>query len=75
VLIEAFVHWGTGFVHKLNGMFAFAIYDIQQDQLYLYRDRVGKKPLFYFLSDKLFVFASEIKALLQHPIIKSNLKD
>ena len=74
VLIESFALWGTGFVHKLKGMFAFAIYDIHLDKLYLYRDRVGKKPLFYFLSDNLFVFASEIKALLAHPEIKSSTK-
>lgn len=74
VLIESFALWGTGFVHKLNGMFAFVIYDVQLNRFYLYRDRVGEKPLYYFLSDTLFVFASEIKALLKHPQIKSNLK-
>ena len=74
VLIESFALWGTGFVHKLKGMFAFVIHDVQLNRLYLYRDRVGKKPLYYFQSDRLFVFASEIKALLKHPEIKSNLK-
>jgi len=74
VLIESFALWGTGFIHKLKGMFAFVIHDIQSNQFYLYRDRVGKKPLYYFQSDKLFVFASEIKALLKHPEVKANLK-
>jgi asparagine synthase (glutamine-hydrolysing) len=73
VLVEAFAHWGHDFVQKLNGMFAFAIYDIQLNILHLYRDRVGKKPLFYFLSKNLFAFASEIKALLKHPEIRSSL--
>jgi len=74
VLIESFVLWGTGFVQKLNGMFAFSIYDTQLNCLYLYRDRVGKKPLYYFQSDKLFVFASEIKSLLKHPEVKASLQ-
>jgi asparagine synthase (glutamine-hydrolysing) len=74
VLLEAFALWGTGFIHKMQGMFALAIYDTKEDKLFLYRDRVGKKPLFYFLSDKIFVFASEIKSLLKHPIVAANLR-
>jgi asparagine synthase (glutamine-hydrolysing) len=74
VLVESFSLWGVGFVHQLQGMFAFAIHDILLNRLYLYRDRVGKKPLYYFQSDKLFAFASEIKSLLTHPEIKSNLR-
>ncbi len=74
VLIEAFALWGMGFVHKLQGMFAFAIYDINKGELILFRDRAGKKPLYYFLSEKNFVFASEIKSLLKHPVVAPNLK-
>jgi asparagine synthase (glutamine-hydrolysing) len=74
VLLEAFILWGTGFVHKLKGMFAFVIYDKQVNQLYLYRDRVGKKPLYYYQSDSLFVFASEIKSILKHPVVKNNIR-
>lgn len=70
VVIEAFALWGPGFVHELEGMFAFVIYDTLQEKLFLFRDRVGKKPLFYFLSDGIFAFASEIKSLRQHPEIK-----
>lgn len=73
VLIEAFSLWGSGFVHKLDGMFAFAIYDTKQNQLFLFRDRVGKKPLYYFLSGNVFAFASEIKSLLKHPEVHSTL--
>jgi asparagine synthase (glutamine-hydrolysing) len=73
VVIEAFALWGPGFVHKLDGMFAFAIYDTKLDQLSLFRDRVGKKPLYYFLSENLFAFASEIKSLLRHPEVRTTL--
>src|SRR5258706_6506033 len=57
VVMEAFALWGLGFVHKLTGMFALAIYDTQQDQLFLFRDRVRKKALYYFLSEKIFACA------------------
>ncbi len=74
VLLEAIVLWGLGFVQKLQGMFAFAIYDLKEGKLFLYRDRVGKKPLYYYLSDKIFVFGSEIKSLLKHPIVAKEAK-
>ena len=73
VVIESFNRWGVGSVHKLKGMFAYTIYDTMEERLYLFRDRVGKKPLYYFLNDSLFVFASEIKALLAHPEVKAGL--
>jgi asparagine synthase (glutamine-hydrolysing) len=62
VLLEAFVKFGESFIHKVNGMFAFAIYDIKSELLYLYRDRIGIKPLYYYHSDNNFLFASELKA-------------
>jgi len=61
VIIAAYLKWGVDFVSHLQGMFAIALLD--DETLYLFRDRLGKKPLFY-LHDKAFVFASEIKALL-----------
>lgn len=61
VIIAAYLKWGVDFVSHLRGMFAIALLD--DETLYLFRDRLGKKPLFY-LHDKAFVFASEIKALL-----------
>ncbi len=61
VIIAAYLKWGIDFVSHLRGMFAIALLD--DETLYLFRDRLGKKPLFY-LHDKAFVFASEIKALL-----------
>jgi asparagine synthase (glutamine-hydrolysing) len=74
VIIEGFKTWGEGFVHKLNGMFAFAIYDQSDQRVFLYRDRVGKKPLYYFIDNNLFVFGSEIKAILKHPSLQKNIK-
>ncbi len=61
VLLYAYLKWGLDFVQHLEGMFAIAIYD--KEKLYLFRDRLGKKPLYYMRTDKAFVFASEIKAL------------
>ena len=73
VLLEAFLAWGVGFVHKLNGMFAFAIYDIEQQKLFLFRDRFGKKPLYYYHHQGTFLFASELKAILKHPVVANDL--
>ena len=63
VILEAFVKWGVDFVHQLNGMFAIAIYDIYENILYLFRDRVGIKPLFYSFQNEQLIFASEIKSI------------
>lgn len=63
VLLEGFIQYGIDFFTKLNGMFAFAIYNTEQDTLILARDRAGIKPLFYYSDEKTFVFASEIKAI------------
>ncbi|MEX2589059.1 MAG: asparagine synthetase B, partial [Chitinophagales bacterium] len=70
VLLESFVKWGPGFVEKLNGMFAFAIYDKRDELLYVYRDRMGIKPLFFYRHDNDFVFASELKSLKQLPSLE-----
>ena len=63
VILEAFVWYGVNFVEKLNGMFAVAIYDKQFNELYLFRDRIGIKPLYYYQEGKDLMFASEIKAI------------
>jgi asparagine synthase (glutamine-hydrolysing) len=63
-IIHAYEEYGRGCLEKLRGMFAFAVWDSRSRVLFLARDRVGKKPLFYFLSRDRFLFASEIKALL-----------
>lgn len=73
VILYAFIHFGCDFVKKLNGIFAFAIWDDYAKTLYLYRDRVGVKPLFYLKKNSLLAFASEPKALFCHPDIKPEL--
>ncbi|MBI5065424.1 asparagine synthase (glutamine-hydrolyzing) [Candidatus Woesearchaeota archaeon] len=67
VIVHGYEEWGFSVVEKLRGMFAFAIYDSEKKLVFLARDRVGKKPLWYYKDDKRLVFASELKALLQHP--------
>lgn len=65
IILEAFAKLGTGCVQLFNGMFAIAVYDKKEDALYLMRDRLGVKPLYYSVNNETLVFASEIKALLQ----------
>ncbi|HRG88121.1 MAG TPA: asparagine synthase (glutamine-hydrolyzing) [Chitinophagales bacterium] len=74
IIIEAFEKKGVEFVHLLNGMFAIAIYDKQEHKLYLFRDRLGVKPLYYYNDAKNLAFASEIKALLQADVIGREAK-
>src|SRR6185437_5904754 len=61
-------------VNQFRGMFAFAIWNAKQKQLFCARDRLGKKPFYYVWTGKLFAFASEIKALLEHPAISPELE-
>jgi asparagine synthase (glutamine-hydrolysing) len=63
VILLAYVQWGEQCVEKLNGMFAFAVWDSANRKLFLARDRVGKKPLYYYQDSNAFAFASELKAL------------
>ncbi len=63
VVLEAFEKWGTSFVNRLNGMFAIAIYDKKEKQLFLFRDRMGIKPLLYYWDGKNLAFASELKVM------------
>ncbi len=69
-IIHSFAEYGTASLHKMRGMFAFAIYDAVEDYLFIARDRLGIKPLYYIDTDRFFAFASEIKALLQIPEVK-----
>ena len=64
VILEAFILKGVDFVHLLNGMFAIVIYDSRDQVIYVFRDRLGIKPVMYYWQNNDFVFASEIKALL-----------
>ena len=67
VLIELYIEYGTEAFKKLEGMFALALYDRRVDTLLLARDRMGEKPLFFSITDGTLIFASEPKALFQHP--------
>lgn len=69
MLSAAYLHYGDQFVHKLRGMYAVVVWDAAQGRLFLARDRSGKKPLFHTRAEGRFIFASEIKALLQHPLV------
>jgi asparagine synthase (glutamine-hydrolysing) len=71
VILAAWRVWGPASLDKLNGMFAIALYDAAEDSLFLARDRLGVKPLFYTeLSDGALIFASELKGLLAHPLLR-----
>ncbi|MBZ0257232.1 asparagine synthase (glutamine-hydrolyzing), partial [bacterium] len=62
-----YIHWGEAVLDKLNGMFAFAVWDSVRKKLFLARDRYGIKPLYYYDSPSHFLFASEIKSIIVHP--------
>jgi asparagine synthase (glutamine-hydrolysing) len=67
VLLYAYAKWGDKCLERFNGMFAFAVWDRQQRELFLARDRYGIKPLYYTQVDGKFLFGSEVKAILAHP--------
>ena len=68
IILASYIEWGFECVHRFNGMWAFALYDEAASQLFLSRDRFGEKPLHYYLESEKLIFASEIKAILAHPI-------
>ncbi len=72
-IVHAYEEWGVDCVKHLDGMFAFALWDENRQQLMLARDRMGQKPLYYAHQGQTFIFASEIKALLKHPLCRGNL--
>ncbi|MEE4177583.1 MAG: asparagine synthase (glutamine-hydrolyzing) [Bacteroides sp.] len=73
VIIQAFALWGKAFTSRLNGMFAIAIYDRQAHKLFLFRDRMGIKPLYYYYDGEHFAFASELRGLMAVSDIKEKL--
>lgn len=70
VLLTSYICWGPGCVKHFNGIFAFAVYDPGEKRLFLARDPLGVKPLFYALRGSSFVFGSEIKTLFAHPAVE-----
>ncbi|MEW5784707.1 MAG: asparagine synthase (glutamine-hydrolyzing) [Bacillota bacterium] len=70
VLLKAYAEWQEECLPRLNGIFAFAVWDEYRQRLFLARDRLGVKPLFYAFRGSSFIFGSELKALLAHPLIE-----
>jgi asparagine synthase (glutamine-hydrolysing) len=73
VVLNAFAEWGLRALPKFNGMFAFAIWDRKDKVLHLARDRYGIKPVYYSFVNDAFIFASEVKAIRQHPLASAEL--
>ncbi len=73
VLLQLYEVFGINLLDKINGMFAFAIYNFNTKQLFIARDRMGKKPLYYTHLEKTFIFASEISAIIAHPLVPKEL--
>lgn len=67
VILLGYKEWGDEIIHKLSGMFVFAIWDERKKRLFSARDRIGKKPFYYFFDNDLLIFSSEIKAIIKHP--------
>jgi asparagine synthase (glutamine-hydrolysing) len=74
-IIHAFEQYGPDCVKRFRGMFAFALWDKDARRLFIARDRLGKKPLYYYWDGRVFAFASEIKALFEHPAISPKLEE
>ena len=73
VLIRLYQKYGFNFLNKLNGMFAFCIYDIKKELYFCARDRYGKKPFFYYFKNNKFIFSSSLKSILNLLDSKPNL--
>lgn len=73
VLLYSYIFYGPQCVERLNGIFAFAVYDKAREMVFLARDRLGVKPLFFSFAGTTLLFASEIKALLKHPGVKPDV--
>lgn len=74
VILAAYLRWGISCVERMNGMFAMAIYDRQTQKVLLVRDRIGKKPLYYWLQDGNLVFASELKPIMACPGFEKKIR-
>ena len=75
VVLYSYIIFGEACVEKLNGIFAFTVYDHSENKVFFVRDRLGVKPFFYTVLDSTFVFASEVKTLLEHPQIQPELDE
>ncbi|SDF66237.1 asparagine synthase (glutamine-hydrolyzing) [Sporomusa acidovorans] len=75
VLLVAFIEWGAACVEKFNGIYAFGIWDEKNQSLFLARDRIGVKPLFYAERGNSFIFGSELKTLLANPLVRPEIDE
>lgn len=75
VLIAAFAKWGVECIKYFKGMFAFAVWDKQEKELTIVRDRLGVKPLYYYVNDRQFLFASEVRAILSSGLVKRKINN
>ena len=73
VILQAYKTWGDNCFKKFNGMWSLAIYNTSEKKLLLSRDRMGKKPLYYYKNNNLIVFASEIKSLFKNPYVNKKI--
>ncbi|HYG37026.1 MAG TPA: asparagine synthase (glutamine-hydrolyzing) [Cytophagales bacterium] len=73
VIIKGFHYWGTKAVHEFIGMFAFVIYDNEARKAYIFRDRAGVKPLYYYWKNNCLMYSSELKSFHQHPQFEKEL--
>lgn len=75
VLLHSYLQWGEECLRKLNGMFAFALWDKKNKKIFCARDRGGVKPLYYYFKNGIFCFASELKALKALPFVETGLNE
>ena len=73
VLLKSYIHFGYDVVHKLNGIYGFAIWNSYKKELFIARDHFGVKPFYYTIQDDSFIFSSEIKALFRYPGVEAKL--
>ena len=73
VIIAAYLKWGISCVNRFNGMFAIALFDREEEAVYLVRDRIGKKPLYYWYEQEELVFASELKPIMACPDFRGRI--
>ena len=74
VILAAYLQWGIACVERFQGMFAIALYDKKIETLFLVRDRIGKKPLYYWKDGSNLVFASELKPIMEYPGFPKNIR-
>ncbi|MDD3140608.1 MAG: asparagine synthase (glutamine-hydrolyzing) [Lachnospiraceae bacterium] len=75
VLLYAYAEWHDEMLQKINGMFAFAIYDKVNNRILMARDRMGEKPLYYYSNGNTFIFGSELKPIMKHPEFKKEINE